>query len=447
MARCHALEQEFFRNLLGQYPRDGLHTIQRPDRRGSLILGRKGDLVFGRISDRYLQGLGAPGFDFDSHAFAAALKEEFVDWIRNGRDINEETVEQLLAAAELRNRFSHVTLTHHIPCSVVFPEVPADFEVGLVKFRLMQNFLAANEEQIGNRAERSRGQGLNERVSGSPGEQQAAPPRDMLFEELKAFFPTFRWVASVAIPKCDSSVSKQRAQQAVQSSLDLLKLFLTARLAAGIRHALRLGHPPNRTELTQDEAGEFHISWSRKLEDAHVEPNWYAMITTRYQLYWDAAVEILGSSTALARPRKLHQRFLDALAWYGDAVSEQMQAGRLVKFVAALERVTITSEEPSGGHKVARRAAILASEGSQESFQKYFRVCQRIHGCRSNLMHGSLSPLDRRLPRHALDAEHVSRRVLFSYLRIVRSITAEEKVEEKWLGEQYARLEKQYPKA
>src|SRR5207253_161305 len=82
--------------------------------------------------------------------------------------------------------------------------------------------------------------------------------------------------------------------------------------------------------------------------------NWHAMITSYYN--WTAATKILESSIASVETRKLYQRFLDALTWYGDGISEETYAGKLVKFVAALERITVTSGEKAGYNKVARRA-------------------------------------------------------------------------------------------
>jgi len=133
---------------------------------------------------------------------------------------------------------------------------------------------------------------------------------------------------------------------AVQSSLDLLKLFLSGMRKSGIRQAHRSGHSPNVVELTRDEGREFHIGWRRGPEDAVVDDNWHAIITGHYN--WPLATKVLQSSSALGEPRKLYQRFLDALTWYGDGVSDETYAGKLVKFVAALERITVTSGEKAG---------------------------------------------------------------------------------------------------
>src|SRR5260370_35743738 len=98
-----------------------------------------------------------------------------------------------------------------------------------------------------------------------------------------------------------------------------------------MRHARRLGRPANRTELTQDAEGEFHISWSRNSEDAHVEPNWYGMITRQYAPYWEIAVQIRQNVVGPSAKGNMAHRRLDGLPWNGDAESEQRAAGELGK--------------------------------------------------------------------------------------------------------------------
>lgn len=56
-------------------------------------------------------------------------------------------------------------------------------------------------------------------------------------------------------------------------------------------------------------------------------------------------------------------RWLDALNWYGKVVSEHGRAAKLVKFVAALERLTVTKETGTADvtEVVTKRTVVLAS--------------------------------------------------------------------------------------
>jgi hypothetical protein len=56
----------------------------------------------------------------------------------------------------------------------------------------------------------------------------------------------------------------------------------------------------------------------------------------------------------------LKERFLDAMAWYGQAISEKQISVQIVKCVAALERLTVTKKLEKGlTDTVVRRTALL----------------------------------------------------------------------------------------
>jgi len=62
----------------------------------------------------------------------------------------------------------------------------------------MNTFLAANEERIRKRAEHREALQAAANTCASAETRNAQSAADMLFDELKVFFPTFRWVASVS---------------------------------------------------------------------------------------------------------------------------------------------------------------------------------------------------------------------------------------------------------
>jgi len=80
---------------------------------------------------------------------------------------------------------------------------------------------------------------------------------------------------------------------------------------------------------------------------------------------------------------------------------------------------------------------MLACEGPEESFRKYLAACVKIYAGRSNLMHGALSPLDRRVPKLCADAEHVSRRALLRFLMLARAAPAQGNADEECVQEHH----------
>jgi hypothetical protein len=91
--------------------------------------------------------------------------------------------------------------------------------------------------------------------------------------------------------------------------------------------------------------------------------------------------------------RPLSRRFLDAAAWFGEAVREESAAARVVKYVTALERMLMTDEAADITRLVSERVAAVCFEmPSRESFEEWRSSTQRAYALRSKLVHGSLSP-------------------------------------------------------
>ncbi len=70
-------------------------------------------------------------------------------------------------------------------------------------------------------------------------------------------------------------------------------------------------------------------------------------------------------------------RWLDALNWYGQAVSEPLPSAQLVKYVAALERLTVTEYlvVNEATDVVTRRTALLTVENANE-------ICKAVENAR-----------------------------------------------------------------
>jgi hypothetical protein len=90
---------------------------------------------------------------------------------------------------------------------------------------------------------------------------------------------------------------------------------------------------------------------------------------------------------------ELNQRLLDALNWFGQAVVEQNAGAKVVKYTAALERLTVTGHVDDGlENLVIKRVAILNQDREDKPLEEIKKQLGELYQCRSDLMHGSLSP-------------------------------------------------------
>jgi hypothetical protein len=283
--------------------------------------------------------------------------------------------------------------------------VPAEFRVGPVRFLGSSKFFADYQTKVeaDHASENERRRAELDRMiaegkfpaSEKMSAEDAASIEKQLLDTVFEYYHRFLWIGEVAIPPSHAKISEERADNAVQAALDLLKLGLDKRGAD-----LRLGHDPAPTtstaRLTRDPNGEFNFSMSFGGEGVFIEEGW--LDGAYKEVEWVFAIGGAAIDGYINPKRRTdHQgRWLDALHWFGQAVSDRRPSAQLVKFVAALERLTVTNETgiDEVTDVVTRRAALLSTDDTApDSLRSARENAREVYRWRSDLMHGRTSPL------------------------------------------------------
>src|SRR5262249_30183915 len=140
--------------------------------------------------------------------------------------------------------------------------------------------------------------------------------------------------------------SQRRARFAVSSAADILHLLLGAHFSA----RMLIGGPriaaDQRARITRGTDGALDIMISREPMGQMLEDNWWEIVSGGDGAhYLSAAGEALEVTTDPDLVRPLCYPFLDALSWFGQAVREVSDAARVVKYIAAIERMVLTGED------------------------------------------------------------------------------------------------------
>ena len=239
------------------------------------------------------------------------------------RPVETAQVERSLSeAARLASRDCKTT-THFIPCHLMLVQEPQTFSIGPVRFTTRKRFRAEIAKALW--AERSKLR------------------RDRkIIQDAASYYRSFGWVAEVSIPKCDKETSEVVAQRAITSALDCLHLLL------GPAHSrkMRIGGPG----LAHDKRGGFKITESGlDLQASYGGPGQVGYDKDWFELFeredYGKALRFCGLALEAAvdpdLDRPLSRRFLDAAAWFGEAVREESPAAQVVKYVTALGGVCI----------------------------------------------------------------------------------------------------------
>lgn len=255
-----------------------------------------------------------------------------------------------------------------MPCEVFDEEDPDRFTFGPVLFVRTSAFLAEQEAQI--RACRSKSQndfadGLRLRSpqlseEGVHHEAEAFAARHL--ERLQSYFSDHDWVASVSIPSSHPTVSKARAERAIDAALDALRLF-TLYAPERLRRASSLREPRETHHLYSDDDGTLHAGAFYAGKGATAGGGWYAHHTTDAAHLWQPLQEAIDPLCADQPMDELNRRLLDALDWFGQATQETEPAPAVVKYTAALERLTMTGYVEKGIEKLVIKRVLLLNQG------------------------------------------------------------------------------------
>ncbi len=439
---------------------EGWFTLPHPKGNGNLITGEAAALRFHNIAKRHLSTKPEFTNNFDTRDFTEAVQTEFVRvFLKNQeKEINQRVTDKMLSAAIKTADESHKELKHFIPCVIVWSKEPAEFQIGPVEFVRMEKFLADQS----NAFEKERLRIKNEHIkrcqeaieSGRPEEEIATPDisegiANRLVGDTLKYFKNFKWMATVKIPRCNVKISRQRAERTIEAILDILKLFFGRTHGENLRQGHSVGLFLDTAELTENSDGRLDFVIKQTSMDTPAGKEWFRVLIEPDSSHFDATISALNSCVDPKFTSHLKERFLDAMAWYGQAISEKQISVQIVKYVAALERMTVTKKLDEGlTNTVVRRTTILTYDGTPDGYKKTVNDVTKVYDFRSRLMHGSKSPFDKDLESISPIAEEVTRIALFGVLRMFTELdNTVENAKEKQLEAKYKELENQLEKS
>ncbi len=444
-------------------------SLKVPGRFGRLSISRDATRAFARLAKRQA------AIDPDSHAIDLdklddAIRGAFVEFfIVKGRPFDEQKwVDRMLNRAVKQMKKEHAATTHYLPCVILSKGHPEEFHIGPVRFIAGEKFFADYGDKIkddhddGYRQQRAKLDALMAEGKYPVDQKKSDHESDELNQKVLGwitdYYGSFTWIAELTVPPCSSKVSRARAETTVQAALDVLKLFFGYRGGRDYRLGHHRGERDRIAHLTRGLDGVFHYSIRSGGEGGSAEEGWYEGIKTGPS-WWalDAAGDAIHAYLAPGAVKSDHRdRWLGVLHWYGQAVTDTTPASQLVKYVAALERLTVLEETKTmdkiEGQKVTdvvtRRTALLGCESDDAADIARTRTEARtLYDWRSALMHGRSSPLTKELDDVMHLAHRITQRAMFAALAIYVQLDMAGKVCSKDLEARFVELEVFLPDA
>lgn len=311
---------------------------------------------------------------------SGVLMRKFVD---EGLEVNDRNVARALSETFKVAKRTFKTETHFIPCHLSTRAEKVGLSLGAVRFVSR----AEGKRVLAEALKTERAANLEHRKRDRP----------HMFQAIN-YYAGFRWFAMVRVADCADKRSESVALATATSALDFLQLLIGARYS---RRMSILGQPSSyerMASMARDEAtGRLRVrtGWST-LGQSTLPDNWTEQILSgEGRAGLDQAGIVLESRLNPDIERPLSQRMLDAVQWFGEAVRDASPSTRVIKYVTALERLTLTKKGEDIAESVSDRVAALTTglvEG--KSFEQNKATFKKVYGLRSDLAHGSISPND-----------------------------------------------------
>lgn len=455
LLRFAAMTFDELRTHWKEHPEDRLHHVNMAGG-GHYPISREAAHCFEQLARRQ-RDIDPDKHSIDLLALDRLIRSAFMKiFLVDGRPIERKWVDRMLNRVIREAKMDHEAVTHYFPCVITRREQPVEFRIGPVRFISTNKFFAdfqgkieADHKAANERCKEKLEQMITEgkyTIQQKMSEEESARIEQIMLDRMYEYYKGFVWIAEVAVPPCNTTVSHERAEITVQATLDVLKLFFGPSGGKDLRLAHDRGRTDRTVHLTCGSDTEFQFSIGIHSEGALLEAGWYKHLVE--QLGW--AVKAAGSAIeGYLKPgieSDHRDRWLGALNWYGQAVSESLPSAQLVKYVAALERLTVTNETRTNEitDVVTRRTALLSVESYDAAvLSEALENARKLYRWRSNLMHGRSSPLTKEFLSVMHLAHQSVQQVLFSTLALYAGLEMAGKRTSKDLDECFVEMEKE----
>ena len=260
-----------------------------------------------------------------------------------------------------------------------------------------------------------------------------------LHSEATTFFSNYDWIASVVIPECSKEESAERALLAVKTALNIAKLIVGENHSDRLCTAYCKNVSKKHAKIYLDDSGFFNFSFEITSVQNSIGKNWESIFEKQAGYIFNICKSTITRIIKPTQMKDLKNRFIDALTWYGEAVSDVFLPSKLLKYITAIERMTVTNDVHVK-FQVANRAGALCYILKGGSFEEWKKNIGKLYDKRSSIVHGRHSPLDRELSKHVIEAERIANATLLQGLNHFEYLGSEAVITNKFLDAEYNKL-------
>lgn len=402
-----------------QHQHDALCSIPHPDGRGHLICGSLAWERFDRLAIRVIDFEPELTRRVSTEQLRKIVVDVFTQLIlKEHREVDLATAEQILMDAADIAKQSLQTTEHYLPCVLFLKGGPDEFKIGPVTFTRRIAFFKKHKQAFRHSVDKSvraHIEHVNKTVEqGFPRERAATPEQSELFvRKLQAraikTYRNYPWIATVQITNCDQAISEEHAAKIIDVTLHVMRVFLGADHTKLLRLAWSRGDTLRTAGMWLDAEDLIHVRVGSRGMGPVGFHNWHEALT---QSGGPDLLQVFGSALfQLADPAKssqLHERFIDAITWFGDAATDLEASASVVKYTSAIERLFFGKFHDQHTKAFASRVKLILGVFNCDDGETQKNAI-KVYKARSELLHGSSSPRNEKIKEQARVAEALAR--------------------------------------
>jgi len=419
--------KQLFKHM-AKHREDAFCMIPHPDGRGHLSCGIDAARRFGILADRVLeyepQLVGRLSRSKTKDRVVAAFVQRV---LREKREVDAGTAEQILRDVSEGCKASLRTAEHFVPCVLFLNGGPDEFSIGPVTFSRRVAFFRSRRASLTKSVQASIQSHIDQVAraveGGFPRDRAATPEQSRQFiRGLRArALKTFRqypWIARVEVSECDHETGEEVAERVVALAINSMRVLLGARRTDGIRLAWSRSDALRTARMWSDSDGIVRVGIGSRADGPVGFENWHEGLTQSGGFELSTFGSALIPLVKCASLRHVHQRFLDAVNWFGDAATDPEPTASVVKYVSAIERAVFGSWQRDRMKDFASRLEALWEAYDCEGRKTVAAEAREIYQARSRLLHGAVSPRDASVHRLAVLSEKLSRQCILCVLQL-----------------------------
>jgi hypothetical protein len=250
-------------------------------------------------------------------------------------NVTKESIKNLRNRIFSKLKEKQLPVTHYFPCWLFRDPQVTKFNIGSIEFMQLSNWLPKVEQ-----ASKMHQKWIHEVQEYWQGKRVSDALEDEASKVVVSAVDNCFWIAAVRIEKHEEKKSYERARFAVRLALDALGLTIKPSQAKNLQLKAEANPPSAIRKLSQPDGHNLYYGADFNSSGIGESANQLLETNSNFLIAAGQLIETIVSLESGRNTRKLDERWLNALYWYGEACREPTDFIALVKLGVSLDILT-----------------------------------------------------------------------------------------------------------